>query len=523
MADTANSTPASDENPAVFNPAAWLSQFEAIGGGFLATESQTSLCIACQGNTPENQSAAHAMLRELTDDQRAAVIAHIRARAGLSAPQSVLNAISLEKLSDPAGTSVAPSGPTLGQPEGSQDMDTTHSFTLPRDTERPADWNAALAEYEAARAWSDSLPEGHAQEDAAVDAYCDAMDHLVKGVRATSPEALSRKIELSKGRWESIAIPDEWLNAFQADLAAWGQARHEPVASRIEWNATMEAYDAAREAETRYRRDVFTPADESDDPAPDHVDEEMTRLACQTDNEIYKVIDTPAPDADALRWKLKTLLCGDTDGINRIRGQVDWDSVSADLDRLLDSPQFESGASASSAYFAELDALDALGSKLDHLPSGESDRWDKWSMRLWGEIEALPVTPENASLKARAVWSIMGGELEELGDDTTCCRLIRQIIAAMAPAVAIVSSRAEWDAAMARYHDAERKMVADKSDEACDAFVDAEYYAMDLPSPDLQALRWKIERLREDAKYSRISPPSFDRLIGDITRLIGEA
>ncbi|WP_068082674.1 hypothetical protein [Novosphingobium rosa] len=141
MANQAPITPAAPA--ATFDAAQWLSHFESIGGGFLATESQTSLCIACQGTTPENQSAAHAMLRDLTDEQRAGVIVHIRERVGLSAPQPDLKVVCSQEVSEPAGISPPSSGQTLGQSEGSHDMDMTHSFT-------PALSDAAAAKFEAA-------------------------------------------------------------------------------------------------------------------------------------------------------------------------------------------------------------------------------------------------------------------------------------------------------------------------------------------------------------------------------------
>lgn len=87
MADFRHSTPAPSANPIPFDPAAWLSHFESVGGGFLATDSQTSLCIAYQGTTAEERGAAHIMLRDLADHQRVGVVAHIRERAGFSPAQ----------------------------------------------------------------------------------------------------------------------------------------------------------------------------------------------------------------------------------------------------------------------------------------------------------------------------------------------------------------------------------------------------------------------------------------------------
>jgi len=87
MADFRHSTAAPSANPIPFDPAAWLSHFESVGGGFVATDSQTSLCIAYQGTSAEARGIAHAMLRDLANDQQASVIAHIRERAEVPVAQ----------------------------------------------------------------------------------------------------------------------------------------------------------------------------------------------------------------------------------------------------------------------------------------------------------------------------------------------------------------------------------------------------------------------------------------------------
>jgi hypothetical protein len=136
----ANQAPITRAAPAAtFDAAHWLSRFESVGGGFLATENQTSLCVACHGKTPQDQKIAHAMLRDLADDQRAAVVAHIRAGAGLFGVQPDLNAIPLERLSRMAGTEPPPSGDAPNQRKGPQHMDMTHSFTTSDET--PGDAN----------------------------------------------------------------------------------------------------------------------------------------------------------------------------------------------------------------------------------------------------------------------------------------------------------------------------------------------------------------------------------------------
>lgn len=88
-----------------------------------------------------------------------------------------------------------------------------------------------------------------------------------------------------------------------------------------------------------------------------------------------------------------------------------------------------------SAYYAELDAIDRETARLNAVPASaaEWDHWEEWSTRIWREIEALPPTQENAKLKARAVWSIISGNMEDLNmGQSTCCRMVRQIISGLA-------------------------------------------------------------------------------------------
>ena len=81
------------------------------------------------------------------------------------------------------------------------------------------EWDAALRDYHQKKATAEQM--GVTDEDgvdAAVDAYCMAMDHLVENVRAPSTDALIYKIELAKERWTDFAMPEEWLDAFTADI-----------------------------------------------------------------------------------------------------------------------------------------------------------------------------------------------------------------------------------------------------------------------------------------------------------------
>lgn len=85
-------------------------------------------------------------------------------------------------------------------------------------------------------------------------------------------------------------------------------------------------------------------------------------------------------------------------------------------------------------YDDELDAIDRETARLRVVPSSEPDwdRWEEWTCRIWKEVEALPVTAENARIKARAAWSIISGDLDDLNNgQSTCCRLVRQIVSGL--------------------------------------------------------------------------------------------
>ncbi len=98
-------------------------------------------------------------------------------------------------------------------------------------------------------------------------------------------------------------------------------------------------------------------------------------------------------------------------------------------------PVLASTSATASPYYAELDAIDAFTRALnaERHPESDWDRWEAWTNRVYREIEALPPTPENAKIKARAVWSITSGNMEDLNaGQSTCCRMVRQIISGFA-------------------------------------------------------------------------------------------
>jgi len=65
-----------------FDPRAWLADFEKIGGGFITPPDRAPMiCQMIEGRSREDQRAASRMMGALTDDQRAALRAHITEHA----------------------------------------------------------------------------------------------------------------------------------------------------------------------------------------------------------------------------------------------------------------------------------------------------------------------------------------------------------------------------------------------------------------------------------------------------------
>lgn len=88
-----------------------------------------------------------------------------------------------------------------------------------------------------------------------------------------------------------------------------------------------------------------------------------------------------------------------------------------------------------SPFLAELDAIDQESARLNagNFDEATWDRWDEWSNRVYREIETLPPTPENAKIKARAIWSIAEGDMENVNTgQSAVARLVRQMITGLA-------------------------------------------------------------------------------------------
>lgn len=95
-----------------------------------------------------------------------------------------------------------------------------------------------------------------------------------------------------------------------------------------------------------------------------------------------------------------------------------------------------------------------------------------------------------------------------------------------APAITMAQpaiNRAAWDAAVAEYNSAKHAMDHEDGDAVVGRFIDAEKTMLDTRTPDMRALRWKMERMRDISDCSVIEPKDFDQLLADITRLLGGA
>ena len=101
----------------------------------------------------------------------------------------------------------------------------------------------------------------------------------------------------------------------------------------------------------------------------------------------------------------------------------------------------EGGVSAAADLCLEIEALDNWTRRLEATAHFEDswhydDPWKRWAKvhaAIVAKVEALPNTPENNKTKARMVWSIIGGDMDDLNDgEMATHRLVRQIITSLA-------------------------------------------------------------------------------------------
>lgn len=85
--------------------------------------------------------------------------------------------------------------------------------------------------------------------------------------------------------------------------------------------------------------------------------------------------------------------------------------------------------------------------------------------------------------------------------------------------------RAQWDAALARAENAKRVCLnsSGDTDELSDAWADAEADLMEMPAPDLHALRWKLDHFMLDhggLSHASYSVDYLRQTIKDYQRLL---
>jgi len=84
------------------------------------------------------------------------------------------------------------------------------------------------------------------------------------------------------------------------------------------------------------------------------------------------------------------------------------------------------------------------------------------------------------------------------------------------------SRRAVWDAAMARYQVAQKRMEVG-AEKAADNLIEAEFAILGTRAPDRKAVLWKMKRLLAIAEHSEIEQNDLDHLMADIGRLLENA
>lgn len=97
------------------------------------------------------------------------------------------------------------------------------AIATPAAANEGGEWDRALADYQAKRAASDTMPLGTPNEDDAVDAYCEAMDYLINEVPAPDIAAVRVKLELAFARCADFGFSEDYQEAILADLRRLGR------------------------------------------------------------------------------------------------------------------------------------------------------------------------------------------------------------------------------------------------------------------------------------------------------------
>jgi hypothetical protein len=191
-------------------------------------------------------------------------------------------------------------------------------------------------------------------------------------------------------------------------------------------------------------------------------------------------------------------------------------------------------------FYEEIVALERETARLNAIPAPEEDGaiWDNRCEQLWGSIEALPVTAANAPIKARAVWSIVEGDIENINEgQTTCCRLVRQVIQGFGNDPQAEAERDRFNTALERYKVAHRNDVdhclkCDTLGEIVPALkvegrrIAAEWQSalkdlVDMPAPNVGGIAAKLSAIAESYRECEIDNDLLDVVVADAERLAG--
>ncbi|WP_341897353.1 hypothetical protein [Sphingobium sp. YR657] len=82
-----------------------------------------------------------------------------------------------------------------------------------------------------------------------------------------------------------------------------------------------------------------------------------------------------------------------------------------------------------------------------------------------------------------------------------------------------INDVANWQEAMGAYTAAKDAYERDRSDELCNAMIDAEYRLRRMRAPDLDAIEWKILSLQVEAEDATLGQAEFDVILGDLRKL----
>ena len=82
---------------------------------------------------------------------------------------------------------------------------------------------------------------------------------------------------------------------------------------------------------------------------------------------------------------------------------------------------------------------------------------------------------------------------------------------------------AAWDVAMAEFVAAKQAMDTQEGEEVVGRFIKAEAAILDTRTPDMKALHWKLERMRDISEDNVIEPKDFEKLLADVGRLLEDA